>query len=40
VKIVDLRQNLSNNRQLAGSVEHDERIDRYERALTRLGTAW
>lgn len=40
VKIVDLRQNLSNNRRLARSVEHDERIDRYEKALTRLGAAW
>ncbi len=37
IKIVDLQQNLSNNRRLARSVERDERIDRYERALTRLG---
>jgi (p)ppGpp synthase/HD superfamily hydrolase len=40
VKTVDVRQNLANNRRLAGSVERDERIDRYERALTRLGAAW
>jgi (p)ppGpp synthase/HD superfamily hydrolase len=39
VKIIDLRQNLSNNRRVAGSVEHDERIDRYEKALSRLGVA-
>jgi (p)ppGpp synthase/HD superfamily hydrolase len=39
VKIVDLRQNLSNNRRSAGSFEHDQRIDRYERALIRLGAA-
>jgi (p)ppGpp synthase/HD superfamily hydrolase len=40
VKIIDLRQNLSNNRRFAGSVEYDERIDRYEKALTRFGAVW
>jgi len=39
VKIVDLRQNLSNNRRLPRSVENDDRIDRYEAALARLGAA-
>jgi len=37
VKIIDLRQNLSNNRRFTRSVHGDERIDRYEKALTRLG---
>lgn len=40
VKIVDLRHNLSNNRRLAASIERDERIDRYEKALTLLGAPW
>ena len=40
IKIVDLQQDLSNNRRLARSVKRDERIGRYESALTRLGVAW
>jgi (p)ppGpp synthase/HD superfamily hydrolase len=39
VKVIDLRQNLPNNRRIAGSGKKDERIDRYERALARLGAA-
>jgi len=39
VKIVDLRQNLSNNRRWPRSVENDNRIDRYEAALARLDPA-
>jgi hypothetical protein len=35
----DLKQNLSNNRRFAGSIENDERIERYEKALARLGAA-
>jgi hypothetical protein len=40
VKIIDLRHNLSNNRRVTGSAENDDRIDRFKRALTRLGAVW
>jgi (p)ppGpp synthase/HD superfamily hydrolase len=38
VKIIDLRLNLANNRRLPDSDQATERIARYEKALTRLGT--
>jgi (p)ppGpp synthase/HD superfamily hydrolase len=38
VKIIDLRLNLGNNRRLPDSDQATERITRYEKALTRLGT--
>jgi (p)ppGpp synthase/HD superfamily hydrolase len=38
VKIADLNENIANSRRLPNSTHNEKRIERYERALDRLGT--